>query len=92
MPRRKEEQEQQPVIDEALIGEFARTFTPTQYEWDADIVFDAGQLRDFFCCWRAFGDTLPDPLPTYIKRLSELGFHRIIGSEAQPIIPVCRKK
>ena len=86
MPK-KEENNQEPAIDEQLIGAFVHAYTYTPYEFDADTIFNTAALRDFFHCWRAFGDDTPDLLQTYIERLADLGYKRIIGSEGLPIIP-----
>ena len=89
--RAQEEATALPHIEESLVGAFCQEFSPTPYEFDADVIFDTGALRDFFNCWRAFGDSSPDLLPAYMEKLSEVGYHRIVGSGGTPVIPVRRK-
>lgn len=92
MAQKEEKPNPESLIDESLIGAFCKEFTYTPYEFDADVVFGVGALRDFFKCWRSFGDTSPDFLPIYIKRLADLGYNRIVGCQGTPVIPVKRKQ
>lgn len=95
--KNEEEEEENKMIRRSLINEssvraFIDEFQPETDERKSYVIaMSMGEIREHMNIYRTFDDKMPDPLPFYLERLEEDGFHVRMGFARELVILVSRR-
>lgn len=95
--KNEEEEEENKMIRRSLINEssvraFINEFQPETDERKSYVIaMSMGEIREHMNIYRTFDDKMPDPLPFYLERLEEDGFHVRMGFARELVILVSRR-
>lgn len=98
--RYKEEEEEnidlkmirRSLINESSVRAFIDEFQPETDERKSYVIaMSMGEIREHMNIYRTFDDKMPDPLPFYLERLEEDGFHVRMGFARELVILVSRR-
>lgn len=80
------------LINESSVRAFIDEFQPETDERKSYVIaMSMGEIREHMNIYRTFDDKMPDPLPFYLERLEEDGFHVRMGFARELVILVSRR-